>query len=85
MPDPLTLSVMSQIAKKAGGTGGKPETVNTVSDCSEIHVTERQAVLLSELIQKKKPGAVVSGTVGTVRRSNGAVSLEALVNSTKTR
>jgi len=85
MADPLTLSVMSQIVRKAGGKISAPEEPQESRSAGQLHLTDRQAVLLSELIHKKKTAAspVTPRTVG--QRSEGAVSLDALVSSRKTR
>lgn len=84
MADPLTLSVMSQIARKAGGKESGPEEIPTGPSTENLHLTERQAVLLSELIHKKKhtAPAVKSGMVS--QRTEGVMSLDALVKSKKT-
>lgn len=85
MADPLTLSVMSQIVRKAGGKDPSPAPVPERQSAGQLHLTDRQAVLLSELIHKKKTAAspVTPRTVS--QRSEGAVSLDALVSSRKTR
>lgn len=85
MPDPLTLSVMSQIARKAGGKDPRPEYADPVQDSGQPHLTASQSVLLSELIHKKKTAAspAMPGAAGP--RPQGTVSLDALVKSTKNR
>lgn len=89
MADPLTLSVMSQIVRKAGGKDPRPEPTQDYQDAGQPqgqpHLTDRQAVLLSELIQKKKTasGPVKTGTQS--QRTEGTLSLDALVKSAKNR
>lgn len=85
MADPLTLSVMSQIVSKAVGKDPRPDTASETASIQRPHLTERQAVLLSELIHKKTSA---SGTVKPVKasqRTEGAMSLDALVRNVKTR
>lgn len=86
MADPLTLSVMSQIVRKAGGKVSEPEAPEAHSSGEQLHLTDRQAVLLSELIHKKKTAASTPVKQGPAAgRTEGAVSLDALVSSRKTR
>lgn len=84
MADPLTLSVMSQIVRKAGGKDPKPEEAPNYQTDQQLHLTDRQAVLLSELIHKKKHGAPAVKTGPGPQRTEGAMSLDALVKSRKT-
>lgn len=88
MPDPLTLSVMSQIVRKAGGKELQQESVPAAPCGEQVHVTDRQAVLLTELIHKSKPSAGPSRSSQTGRTGqsqDGAVTLDALVKRAKTR
>lgn len=85
MPDPLTLSVMKQIARKAGGEEPRFEPPQDCSDSQMPHLTDSQTVLLSELIRREKKPACAVRTGGPVRRTEGAVSLDELVKSTKNR
>lgn len=90
MPDPLTLSVMSQIVRKAGGVDPQPqpEPTRNAQPVGSLHLTDRQAVLLSELIHKRKQAGsptVLKVTGEPGQSPAGAMSLEALVKSTKNR
>jgi hypothetical protein len=90
MPDSLTLSVMSQIVRKAGGVDPQPqpEPPRNAQPVGSPHLTDRQAVLLSELIHKRKHAGspIASKAAGEPSQNTaGAMSLEALVKSTKNR
>ncbi len=79
---------MSQIVRKAGGKDPQPETAPLREGGSQLHVTEGQAVLLTELIRKNKsavgPGAPSIGS-SSGQRPEGAMTLDALVKRAKTR
>lgn len=85
MPDPLTLSVMSQIVRKAGGKDLQPETASEAQPIGQPHLTSSQAVLLSELIHKKKAAIGSAKPDKTSQHTNSVMSLDALVKNTKTR
>ncbi len=85
MADPLTLSVMSQIVRKAGGKEPKPEETTECQSAGQPHLTDRQAVLLSELINRKKTAASPARPGTVSQKAEGALSLDALVKSRKTR
>ena len=53
MADPLTLSVMRQIARKAGGESQRFEPPQEYEDGNVPHLTDSQAVLLTELIRRE--------------------------------
>lgn len=85
MADPLTLSVMSQIVSKAVGKDPRPEATSETAPIGRSHLTERQAVLLSELIHKKTPAPGTVNPVKASQRTEGVMSLDALVRNVKTR
>lgn len=85
MPDPLTLSVMKQIARKAGGEERRFEPPEEDRNSAAPHLTDSQAVLLSELIRRDKRAACTAGTISAAGRTAEAMSLDELVKSTKNR
>lgn len=85
MPDSLTLSVMKQIARKAGGNEAKFEAPQEYIENTSPHLTDAQTVLLSELIHREKRGCSPASTITAPSRKEGAMSLDQLVKSTKNR
>lgn len=85
MPDSLTLSVMKQIARKAGGEEARFEGPQEYSDYTAPHLTESQTLLLSELIHREKKACSPASAIAAPSRKEGAMSLDQLVKSTKNR
>lgn len=85
MPDSLTLSVMKQIARKAGGEEARFEVPQDYSEYTPPHLTESQTVLLSELIHREKKVCSPASAIAVSPRKEGAMSLDQLVKSTKNR